>query len=383
MSRRSISPRHPRNLAHLLAIVWWVLALGCDRDSAQGGEPSARAAQGLGLPVASRLELERPTQLDSATAFELIATFDGATLLWAERGSRGAVKAQHLTSSGGLKGEPVTLVSGRSTAGTVTDLVAARLESGTALAWIERIGGEARASATIAGAASAQVVDLGPAWHTQKMLRGNIALAPTGDEALVFARGPREACTEGQRDCFGFGLHRITRQGVDNGRGLPLSVPVPCSQQSTHVAVRDGHWYYGVCTLHDSVPVTTLFRIQFDPEYAEAEQLMPGCRPRGLFEHEHRIWLSGDCAGKPRAASVEQNPETTMDLSDVRFVCHARPLLEGTGFELRLSQPRGALQDLVHEPWVSEGARAVWAGRALLVAAQEGGQIRLTRYSCP
>ena len=51
---------------------------------------------------------------------------------------------------------------------------------------------------------------------------------------------------------------------------MPLSVPVPCSQYSTLLAVIEGRWHYGVCTLHEDAPVTTVFNIQFDPEYAAA-----------------------------------------------------------------------------------------------------------------
>lgn len=322
-------------------------------------------------------------ELASPTAFDLIATFDGAKLVWAARGDSFKLLEQPIAKDGRLKGEAAQLAGG-SARGRATDLVAAQLDRGVAVAWVEQLGDEARASALVSDARGAtQIADLGAAWPTGTVHRGNVALAGARDYALVFVRGTEEPCSEGQRQCFGFALYRLEAAGALNARGLPLSVPVPCSEYSTLLSIIEGRWHYAVCTLGDSAPVTTLFNIQFEPEYAAAEQLLEGCRPLGLFEHAEDVWLSADCAGKRKVIRGSGSPRSTYDLSGLVFDCASgRPRLRGGDFELGLGAPRTGVHVLLGPPWVPARARAVWAGGALVVASEQGGSVRLTRYAC-
>lgn len=334
--------------------------------------------------MSSRL-IEVHAELASPTAFDLISTFDGAKLVWAPKLDTAlAVREQAIAKDGLPKGASVRLMQSSAARGRATDLVAAQLDRGVAVAWVEQFGDEARASAFISDARRApDVVDLGSAWPTRTEHRGNIALAGAREYALVFVRGAEEPCSEGQSQCFGFGLYRLSPEDADSARGLPLSVPVPCAEHSTSLAIVEGRWHYAVCTLLAAAPVTTVFNIQFEPEYAAAEQLLEGCRPLGLFEHAAQVWLSADCAGKRRITNATGTPRTSYDLSKLAFDCASgEPRLHSGDFALRLGSPRAQLHALLGPPWVPAHARAVWTGAALVVASEHDGSVRLTRYAC-
>ena len=357
------------------------VCLACD-EKAVDTEP--RQSQPASRRVSSSV-IEVRAELASPTAFDLISSFDGAKLVWAPKAEGAEVREQSIAKDGRLKGAPVRLLHTSGARGRATDLVAAQLDRGVAAAWVEQLGDEARANAFVTGAAGAasNIVDLGPAWPTRTEHRGNIALAGGREYALVFVRGAEEPCSEGQTQCFGFGLYRLSPEDAANARGLPLSVPVPCSEHSTSLAIVRGRWHYAVCTLLGAAPVTTVFNIQFEPEYAAAEQLLEGCRPLGLFEHADDVWLSADCAGKRRITNATGTPRTSHDLSKLVFDCPSgEPTLSGGDFALRLGLPRGQVHALLGEPWVPAHGRAVWTGGALVVASEHDGSVRLTRYAC-
>ena len=372
------------SLGRVWVLRWWVITLAgvsvaCDEDVAQSSpsktEPLARGPSSS--PLALRAVLASPT------AFDLIATFDGAKLVWASKSDGFELLEQPIGRDGRLKGGVAELAGGGAR-GRVTDLVAAQLDRGVAVAWVEQLGNEARASATVSdGRGAHEIVDLGAAWPTRTVHRGNLALAGAREYALVFVRGTEEPCSEGQKQCFGFGLYRLEATGAANARGLPLSVPVPCSEYSTLLSVVEGRWHYAVCTLADAAPVTTLFNIQFEPEYAAAEQLLKGCRPLGLFEHDREVWLSADCDGKRRVTRGSGTLRATHELSGLVFECGSgQPRLRSGDFELRLAAPRSHVHTLLGPPWVPERARAVWTGAALVVASADRGGVSLTRYAC-
>jgi len=366
----------------------WLIACaavctGCDEKARVVEQQPQASAKPPGSHEPSSRVLDVQANLASATAFELIATLDGAKLVWAAPGERFQLFEQPIAKDGQLKGGAIALAAS-DPRGRVTDLVAAQLDRGVAVGWVEQLGSEARAGALISdGRPTREVVDLGAAWPTGTVHRGNIALAGARDHALLFVRGTEEPCTEGQSQCFGFGLYRLEPAGVANARGLPLSVPVPCSDYSTLLAIAEGRWHYGVCTLADAAPVTTLFNIQFEPEYAAAEQLLARCRPLGLFEHDGDVWLSGDCSGSRSAVRATGKQRAVYDLSGLVFTCSAGgPRLVGGDFELRLGAPRAGMQTLLGPPWVPAQARAVWTGGALVVASEQAGSVRLVRYAC-
>jgi hypothetical protein len=50
--------------------------------------------------------------------------------------------------------------------------------------------------------------------------------------------------------------------------------------------------------------------------------------------------------------------------------------------DLPLTEPRAALQTILPPELAPRGARAVWSGRALLIASTLGAQLRLTATTC-
>jgi hypothetical protein len=270
--------------------------------------------------------------------------------------------------------------------GAPTDLVATEVEAGLAVAWVERLKGEARLQAVLHGRNAPGIAfDLGPAWHTEKAVRGNVVVARDRDRALVFARGQSEPCASpGERECFSFGFHRISSEASEP-RGLPLSVPVPCDRYSAHLSVHDGGWYYGVCTALGGKRVTTLFDIQFDPEYARAERLLPGCQPLGIVVRGKAPGLVGRCGEKRRAVQLAGAGGLTVpvDLSPARFECAGRKLEIILGDEREpLETSRTDLAPLLPDSLTRRLEQIVYTGNSLLVARSEGQNLTMHRHAC-
>lgn len=328
--------------------------------------------------VPLRLELESPT------AFAFAPRSDGATLVWAAPTSKKQIQKLRLSRGGSALGGPSVVVQNDTDGGLVTDLVATPVANGLAVAWVERLKNEARLRAALYdGRQAASAFDLGPAWHTNKTVRGNVAVARDRDQALVFARGQSEACVSpGERECFGFSLHRIAEE-ASQARGLPLSVPVPCDQNSAHLRVENGGWFYGVCTVSDGERVTTLFDIQFNPEYARAERLLPGCQPLGIVVRNSKPWLVGRCGDKRLGVKLPAGKGKPVDLGATSLSCLGRKLRLNSGASAEpLEAGRTDLGPLLPADLTEKLEQAVYTGTSLLLARGEGKELLLVRHAC-
>jgi hypothetical protein len=266
----------------------------------------------------------------------------------------------------------------------MTDLSAAFVGERLAVAWIERTGERSRVRAAWA-APKARVFELGPAFHGPPGARGNVTLAARRDAALVFFRGNEVACIEpGKHACFGFLFHELGADGAKK-TGLPLSVPVPCTDHATSLLVLSERYHYGVCTDTGRGPVTTVFTITPEPAYARADPVLEGCEPKGTFLWQGSAWLVAECQGNRRAARIGGSDDKVeyLDLRSPRLDCRAGiAALRASGFELLLEEPRGGLEALLPSAIAPRGARAVFTGRALLVASSVGNALRVARYVC-
>jgi hypothetical protein len=324
-------------------------------------------------------------QLATPTAFELAPSRDGATLVFAPADSRsGALLAFDLDGSGAPRAKARALFGERELVGKVSDLTTVWVKHELAVAWVERAGSKARVRAAWASNRS-RIFELGEAWVAPRTARGNLVLAARGDAALVFARGNEAPCIEpGRRGCFGFSFHELSGDRA-LATGLPLTVPVPCTDSSTVLAVVGGRWHYGVCTDSGKRPVTTMFTIERDPDYARADTLLEGCAPIATLVWDGAAWLVGECEGQRRAARLGLDAERAvyLDLRALRAECSAGTLrLRAAGFDLALDEPRGGLEALLPADMAARGARAVWTGRALLVATALGEELRVTSHAC-
>jgi hypothetical protein len=232
------------------------------------------------------------------------------------------------------------------------------------------------------------VIEVGPVLLPLSTPRGNLAITSNQDHFTVLARGQKSDCIEPtENDCVGFGFHRLeaTKAVPQN---LPLTVPLPCDQNSVSFAVSGKRWYYGVCSRATGKPVTTLFSIQSDPEYARADRILEGCLPLGALSQDGDLLVVGDCGGQRRGVRVRGGNAETSELrvDRVDAVCESgHPLfrqLGPDGLHLVLDAPRDRLEAFLPSTLTPRVSRAVWTGQTLLVAGLSDGEITLKGYRC-
>jgi hypothetical protein len=362
-----------------------VTLAACSKAPSPSSAPSAvGSTPGPALPMVSGLPLMTPT------AFDLVPSASGATLVYVGSAPKRAVRLE-LAADGMVRGVPGVALDSDAIPGEPSDLAASWVGDRLVLAWVERTGAKARVRAAWATeavnttAAPPKVLELGGAWVGPRTARGNLVVAARGDRALVFARGEQTPCVDpAQQGCFGFSFHELhADRAVPTG--LPLAVPVPCTDHTAALAVVGGRWHYGVCTDTGKAPMTTMFTIEHDPEYARADRLLEGCKPTGALIFGGALWLIGDCQGNRRAVRVagRDEPLEFLELRTTRLECAADGArVRAPGLELVLDEPRAGLEALLPADLAPAGARAVWSGRALLVAATGTGALAVTRHRC-
>jgi len=379
-------PWSPATIVALFAAAT-ALGTGCKRSnrSEAGATPSSSASSAPGEPLSGG-----GFRLATPTAFELAASGAGTTLIFAALGDTGMTRIEF--DPGGAPLGPATAALTLERKGVdVSDLAAAWVKERLALSWVERVGSSGRVRAAWAKdrneqrAAPGRILELGAAWLGPRTARGNVAVAARADRALVFARGEATPCVDPlQKNCFGFSFHELGPERAER-TGLPLVVPVPCIDDSTALAVVGTRFHYGVCTDTGEAPVTTLFTIEHDPEYARADRLLEGCRPKGMLHFGGAAWLVGDCDGNRRAVRVagRTEPLQYLDLRVTRLECVAgEARIRAPGLDLELDEPRDRLEGILPPDIAPAGSRVSWSGRALVVAAATGDALALTRFTC-
>jgi hypothetical protein len=356
-----------------------LLVAACSKPSATKPAPSASvsAARAPASAGASRL--------GSPTSFELVHGPRSTTLVWAPSHRAGSrLFRLELDQAGGRTGSTAVLFDEGARLGEVTDLAASYVGERLAVAWIERAG--ERASVRAAWAAEkARVFELGPAFRGPPGARGNVTVAARGDKALVFSRGDEVGCIDpGKHACYAFLFHELAADAAKR-TGLPLSVPVPCTDNATSLLVLSDRYHYGVCTDTGRGPVTTVFTLTPEPAYARADPVLEGCEPAGTFLFQGKAWLIANCQGNRRAARIGGSDDEVeyLDLRSPRLDCRGGiAAIRASGFELLLDQPRGRLEALLPSAIAPRGSRAAFTGRALLVASSVGQSLRVARYVC-
>lgn len=368
----------------LLALA--LCGLACSKPTTSPPGPTSASARAV---ASGASHVVAGDEQSSASAFALIAKPNGLHLVWANAapGPDWLYEAE-LSQGGERRGVARALQVPAHTLGKVTDLVATSWGEQLALAWLEQGASEARAQARVYdGGKSPALLDLGPAALVAEAARGNIAIAPEPDRAraLVLWRGLEAPCVSAQAGpCTGFTFRRIGN-AVADATGLPLSVPVPCASHSVQLATAAGRFHYGVCTREGTEPLTTMFSIQYDPEYARAEPLLKGCTPLGTVDAGERAWLLGDCHGKRRAVPVPLMDEKVEveSIDNLAMSCTAQRLeLRQGRFALRLREPRAGLEAVLPASFVPTGARAGWSGSTLLTVFKVGPRLETRAYGC-
>lgn len=367
----------------LLALV--ATAAACSKASPPQAMPSASALATGAAPASVLLAAE----LSSATAFELAARPQGLELVWASAGTKPDWLFEVELGQDGLpRGPARSLRIPARTLGKVVDLSASFVGEQLGLAWLEQGSREARAQATLIDAGTTPtLLDLGASALVPDSARGNIALAAEAERgrALVMWRGLEAPCVDAQAGpCTGFTFRRV-RAGAAEPTGLPLTVPAPCASHSVELATSRGRFHYGVCARQAAGAVTTMFSIQYEPEYARAEPLLASCLPLGLVDVQGEPWLIGDCRGKRRAARVPVGDEAVRqeDVDSLSISCTPlRAELRQGRFALTLREPQAGLQPILPASWVPTGARAGWTGTTLVIAYPSSSGLALSRFAC-
>lgn len=357
----------------------------CQRFSGGAPAPSGSSV----AAVSGAPHLIASDELSSPSAFELVARPSGLSLIWASTRHGPDWLFEAMLAQDGTPQVPAkSLALPAHTLGKVTDLSATLLGEQLALAWVEQSRDEARGVATVFdGTAPPALLDLGPAALSAESARGNIAIAAeqSRERAMLMWRGLEAPCVGPQvTPCVGFSFRRL-RAGAAETTGLPLSVPVPCASHSVELALSAGRFHYGVCTREGTEPVTTMFSIQYDPEYARAEPLLKGCLPLGTVDVAGQPWLVGDCHGKRKAVPVPLTDEKLEPsfIDALQISCTPeRAVMRQGRFSVTLREPRADLQAILPASLLPSGARAGWTGKSLVVAYLAASRLETRTFAC-
>ena len=387
---RSLRPALP-----LLGLL--VLVSGCKRVTANRAASATSAVANTQRSQAGahapRDSVPRPA---SAGAFDLVTANGGAALVWAPGAGKGlsltlldAQGATRRTESVFAEGEDAGLPP---SSANISEVAAVARDQQLGIVWLEETAGAARSRGTLRtisdSGSAAHVIEIGPVLLPVSRPRGNLAITSTSDRFLVLSRGEKSECIDSSaNDCVGFAFHRLEANGTST-QSLPLSVPLPCDQNSVSFAVAGSRWYYGVCSRATGKPVTTLFSIQTDPEYARADRILEGCLPLGALSQGGDLLVVGDCGGERRGVRVRSGNAETSEIRVNRLdaVCDAgRPLLHQlgpNGLKLSLDGPRDRVEAFLPPELAPPASRAVWTGQRLLVAHMTGPSVTLKAYQC-
>lgn len=385
-------------LAMLAGLLIVAICTGCDREATKADKAGDEEGAG-GLVrqepkvVASDVDrAARPVPILSASTFDLVAHPGGVVLVRAVApAERGGIRMAEYDDAGHpLRAQ--RLAAPR--AAPIVELAAAADARAVALAWVSSERGASAAHGLVFSHDAQRVpqpVALGPA-GAAPAARGRLAVsavrAAGKSRFMVLLRGRPEPCRDSPGACTGFHLMDLAAGGAESRR-VALTVPDPCPGGVAGFSAAAGRLYYGVCARgDDGSPVTTMFTIEYSPEYAQAEPLLSGCRPLGTTTIGDDVLLVADCHGTRRAVRVghRQAPVVGVDLDAVRLECaDARPVLRVEG-DHGLYAPLGAATDglgpLLPEHVAPAGSRAAWTGRALFVATPDRDGLFLKHFAC-
>lgn len=391
--------RFPRRSGRLLAslvrrgVVALLLALAAPackdgpKPTPADASSATRATEHDRPPLAAR-------DVDGEVAFDLVATQDGAVLMWGSPGKADArLEAALLDAHGGALGEPISLrLPGDARSERIVEVSAAASGTRIGVAWVATEDQSAMAWGAVGDAATrafTPAVGLGEVTLTGAAQRGHLAVAASErSQLLVLRRGIDEPCFEDpKRRCAAFAFRELIGNGTET-RGLPLSVPAPCAHAIAGFTVVDDRWHYALCSQAEGAAKSTLFSVQRTPFYADAKPIHAGCAPLGSTRVGEDAVTVAECPGGRRATlgGGLERPLRNIDLSQATLACErGRPVLRAPGdqpFVLELGSAREGVAPLLPSSIAPGNARAAWTGAALLVATWVQKKVVLHRWEC-
>lgn len=369
------------------------IAAGCGGEPTHGAEdPAAESAAPAALPASSTgAEVLR---LPSVESMDLRVDREGALLVYA---AGGEVLVARLDRTGAHAGEPrrVAALEGR-----VRALVAGASAGRVAVAWLRTAGGQARVERALGAGRPA---NFGPpaeleSWPTSEAEASaqigahDLALrvTPTGDFRLLHRATPM-AC-ESSTSCAAYRHSGLADDLGERRSGAALAAQAVCPWALPGFIETSGRMYYGLCVLVDGAPRTTLYMLQPDPQYAQAEPALAECRPVGVLAAPDaaggpdatRALFAADCPEGRVAVSLGAPGVSVQPAGSVAPpTCAAEgPALNVGSAAIALPSSRDRLEGFLPGAVAPAGTRVVWTGDAFLVAELVGSELTLRSWSC-
>lgn len=342
-------------------------------------------------------------------AFDLVSGPAGTFVAWgAPARDGGGVRVLELGPGGAARGTEAEIGAGSAAAAGSAEQApnqTLELAMGTggdhlAVAWSVVTGGAIRVEAAYAATPPvfARAIDLGE-MEAGVGGRGNVSVAALGDGAIYVAhriqRGPCHDAETGATECTRFARTRVPEGESVRGDGASV-IATPCAPLLPGTVGGGGTsepWFYGVC--HGESPTTTMFVINPDPtsQYAAAAEVLAGCTPVSLARADAGAVLRARCGDDEAFARVDPMGRVARELRHAVLTtrCDAgRPVLEAregdAAIVRRLTESESRVEAWLPASIAPEGARAVWTGEALLVAAPIGPEgareMSLHRFEC-
>lgn len=320
-------------------------------------------------------------------AFELLAIEDGALLAW---GSPSGLQIALLDTAGRARGEPLSVPGAPRE--RVVELAGGSLGSRVGLAFVTRSATGAESWGSLGDAQTrsfSPAMALAAATLGDVTRRGHVGFAVSDrNEMVALVRGLDEPCAEPKGpSCAQFRFRELLATGPEP-RGLPISIPSPCSAPLAGFELVKERWHYGFCSQANLRPDVTTFMRQREPFYVGVATPAPGCLPLGATQVGDDALFVFQCGDARRGVRIGDlnSRERDVDLSAGELECRlGRPQFTAPGtprLALDLSGPLGGLGPLLPQAFAPTNARAVWTGSALLVASWMAGKVVLRRYEC-
>lgn len=362
--------------------------LGCGGDTPDSAEhPEPSQAARAGSPTAGDVVFT----VAGVEAADLRLDRDGPLLVVA---SAGAVTGTRFDRQGVRLAlpQPIATVAGR-----VRALVAGVAIGRSAVAWLRTADGHAHVERVLGGG---RLPVFGPPaelerWPTSELEASStlgaqdLALwaTPTGDFRLLHRAAPMPC--EGSSTCASYRHSRLSDPLEESRASASLAAPVVCPWALPGLVMASGRMYYGLCVLVDGAPLSTLYLLQPEPQYAQAERALAGCHPLGVLAAPDdtgtdAAFFAADCPdgrvvvslGAPGVSARPMGPVQAPSCVD------AGPLLHVGGLSIPLLVPRDRLEGFLPNAVAPAGARVLWTGDAFIVAELTGSQLTLRSWSC-
>ena len=353
---------------------------GCGRDASGASDRSPSAA------VGARRDPRVPA---TATAFDLAAFEGGATLAWAAPHARGGgIWLLGFDARGAARGAARRSAQ-TDAGGEVIELATVGVGRRTGLAWVESSPTESRTRALLLLADEAsppEPTTIATGIPVTAASRTHLAVAASAQARMrvLYADAPTACVDRASGPCIGYGFRELG-EGARPLGGQWLAVPQPCARGVPSLTVRADRLYYAVCSTSQGVATTVAYSINVQTEYARADEVLRGCDPLALLALKDGALLVGDCNGTRRGVelTLAAQPAVERELSEREVACSAgQPVLRAGGFELALEGARDRLESLLPDALAPPGARAVWTGRALLIAHPSPDGLELVALAC-